>query len=78
MHQSTTAALPTVLTSSLWNAGFGGELIPIQPGEKRCLMRAWTTMQVEPAMVEAWLKDGKGLGLRTRRFPAIDVDNISR
>lgn len=72
--QFNTAASPTPLASAIWAEGFGRELIPVQPGQKRCLVAGWPTMQVEPAMPEAWLRDGMGLGLRTRVFPAIDVD----
>lgn len=74
MHQSTAAAPPTLPTRALWDAGFGRELIPIQPGQKRCLAKGWPTLHVKAAMVETWLKDGMGLGLRTRLFPTIDVD----
>jgi hypothetical protein len=72
--QFNTATSPTPLANAFWAEGFGQELIPIQPRQKRCLVADWPTMQVEPEMPEAWLRDGMGLGLRTRTFPAIDVD----
>jgi hypothetical protein len=72
--QFNTATSPAPLASAICAEGFGQELIPIQPRQKRCLVTGWPTMQVEPAMAEAWLREGMGLGLRTRIFPAIDVD----
>jgi hypothetical protein len=65
---------PARLADALWTAGFGDELIPIEPGQKRCAVKGWPTLHVDPGDPHRWLEAGQGLGLRCRRFPCIDVD----
>lgn len=72
--QFNTSTSPTPLGRHLLAKGFGQELIPIQRNQKRCLMPGWPAIVVTPSMPETWLEAGLGLGLRTRVFPAIDVD----
>jgi hypothetical protein len=64
------------------NAGFSGELIPLcgphhacaSPG-KRPHIVGWQDLRVTPAMVAAWSAAHRGnVGLRTRTFPAVDID----
>ena len=50
MHSNTVAPPSPLLASALSAAGFGQELIPIQPGQKRCLVAGWPTMRIKPEM----------------------------
>jgi hypothetical protein len=64
------------------DAGFSGDLLPLCGPRHGCdspgkipHVPGWRTMEITPAMVAGWGRSHAGnLGLRTRRFPAIDVD----
>jgi hypothetical protein len=63
-------------------AGFGPEIIPVcgpdhgceSPG-KRPHLPGWQDLVITPAILAPWARTHRGnIGLRTRLFPAIDID----
>ncbi len=59
---------------ALWEAGFEGEIIPIIVGEKAPSLPKWQRATITLAQLDAWVARGSSFGLRTRKFPCLDVD----
>jgi KaiC/GvpD/RAD55 family RecA-like ATPase len=62
-------------------AGFGAELVHLAPPDapgpspgKKPTDEAWQTIPVTPDLVSHWARIPGNVGLRTRLFPAVDVD----
>ncbi len=63
-------------------AGFGAELLPVCGPRHDCdspgkipHVPGWRKMEITSALLARWARSHRGnVGLRTRRFPAIDVD----
>lgn len=63
-------------------AGFGGELLPLCGPRHSCgspgkvpHIPGWQHMQITPTLVASWTRSHLGnLGLRTARYPAVDLD----
>lgn len=63
------------------SAGFGAELVRLTTPEdtgaspgKRPVDAEWQTLAVTPEIVARWARQHANVGLRTRQFPAVDVD----
>lgn len=55
----------------------GYEPVPITPGSKACYVEGWRTMAIDRPRVAGWAANGHaghGVGLRTARSPAVDID----
>lgn len=59
---------------ALWDAGFAGEVIPIRIGSNAPSLPRWQEAEVTREEVAGWACKGRAFGLRTRRFPCLDVD----
>lgn len=59
---------------TLYNNGY--DIIPIKRGQKAPALWDWSTVTVDKQAVDKWIvsKASCGIGLRTRMFPAIDID----
>lgn len=55
-----------------FNKGFT-DLIPIRAGDKRPTGR-WAEVEADKEMVSRWVENGRNIGLKTARFPTLDVD----
>ena len=57
----------------------GYEPVPVTPMSKRVPARGWTTLPIDEAQVDAWIKDYGhcGVGLRTGHLVAIDIDILN-
>ena len=54
----------------------GYEVLPIRPGEKRPALKNWESLLVDKKAVADWSKQfpSAGLGIRTTKTPAVDID----
>jgi hypothetical protein len=54
----------------------GYDIIPITEGMKSPNITGWTKMDIVEADIDRWMthEDRKGIGIRTKFFPAIDID----
>jgi len=55
----------------------GYEPVPITPGSKACYVEGWRSMTIDRPRVAGWAANGHaehGVGLRTARAPAVDID----
>jgi KaiC/GvpD/RAD55 family RecA-like ATPase len=60
---------------SAWaEAGFGAELVPVEPRGKAVRLEDWPTRVTTAKDLAAWDRNGNSVGLRNRHFPAIDID----
>lgn len=62
-------------------SGFSAELVRLTPHDdrgtsagKKPVLRDWQSRTVTPADIDEWAREGGNVGLRTRAFPAIDID----
>lgn len=53
------------------------DLIPIQRASKRPV-GSWPEMKASRSLVSQWQGEGRNLGLRTSRFPAVDIDVLDK
>lgn len=66
----------------VWSrAGFGAELVRLTPHNdrgtsagKKPVLRDWQSRAVTAADIDSWAREGGNVGLRTRLYPAIDID----
>jgi hypothetical protein len=54
----------------------GYEPLPLRPGEKRPIVKAWQMLTIDEAQVRQWVREypNAGVGLRTGRLVGIDID----
>lgn len=55
----------------------GYEVLPIKPGAKRPPLKNWELLEITPELVDQWLANGNakaGVGVRTAKTPAVDLD----
>jgi len=57
----------------------GYEPLPVTPMSKRVPATGWTTLPIDEAQVDAWIKNYRqcGVGLRTGHLVAIDIDILN-
>ncbi len=69
------AASPTAARFPRWvAAGFGAELVRVEPGGKKPTESGWQAIKVTRPMVDQWSAAAANVGLRTRVYPAVDLD----
>ncbi|HTP29342.1 MAG TPA: PriCT-2 domain-containing protein [Anaeromyxobacteraceae bacterium] len=74
--------VPVQPAFSSWSAaGFGAELVRVSPSDstgpspgKKPLDGSWESLDVTPALLAGWGRQHVNVGLRTRLFPAADID----
>jgi hypothetical protein len=58
----------------LYNLGY--DILPIRDGLKTPIIKKWTTVELNEAVLAQWQSDSRnrGIGIRAKYFPAVDLD----